>query len=241
MSLQHNFSAIPGSYKVNTLPSRPAKHWQDFFNARCWYPACCCCCWQAQCTAGSQEPSCCQLLPNAVLLRQHVLLWLQGARQESCCCRYLHLCQLHATFQSAHCPYLLPSAAYKEVKASAKEQKGSKFKLLEVCSGHNLVVTERLVSLDGPASATFFERAEEVEECNVSLGVDFERLCQGIWLCASELVFQRAAPVFDESAQSAMRAWRVLLCALRLASSGLFVDCGRSVHTARLSAPSHLP
>lgn len=85
-------------------------------------------------------------------------------------CRHLAVCQLQARFQSAHCMNLLLPAAYKEVKASAKDQKGSKLKLLEVCSGHNLVVTERLVSLDGPASATFFERAEEVEECNVSAG-----------------------------------------------------------------------
>ena len=80
------------------------------------------------------------------------------------------VCQLQASFQSTHCLYPFLPAAYKEVKASAKDQKGSKLKLLEVCSGHNLVVTERLVSLDGPASATFFERAEEVEECNVSAG-----------------------------------------------------------------------
>ena len=85
-------------------------------------------------------------------------------------CRHLAGCQLMASFESAHCLYLLLPAAYKEVKASAKDQKGSKLKLLEVCTGHNLVVTERLVSLDGPASATFFERAEEVEECNVSAG-----------------------------------------------------------------------
>lgn len=38
---------------------------------------------------------------------------------------------------------------------------------LEVCEDHRLAVADGLVCLEGPGSAVFFERAEEVEECKV--------------------------------------------------------------------------
>lgn len=43
---------------------------------------------------------------------------------------------------------------------------------LDVCGGHRLACADGLVCLEGPGSAAFFERAEEVEDCKVCSAQD---------------------------------------------------------------------
>lgn len=41
-----------------------------------------------------------------------------------------------------------------------------------MCGGHRLACADGLVCLEGPGSAAFFERAEEVEDCKVCSAQD---------------------------------------------------------------------
>ena len=50
-----------------------------------------------------------------------------------------------------------------------RELKGKEGPQLEVCDAHSLTFTDGVVVLTGNGDNCFFERAEEVEECKVSL------------------------------------------------------------------------
>ena len=63
------------------------------------------------------------------------------------------------------CPVL---AAYKELRPAVRDKEQAAVRSLDVCAGHSLLVADGLVTVDGKAALDFFERAEEVEECNVS-------------------------------------------------------------------------
>ena len=60
--------------------------------------------------------------------------------------------------------------AYRELKASKAGVPGTE---LEVCEEHSLGMSEGIVSLHGVGTYSFFERAEEVEDCKVA----FSKLC----------------------------------------------------------------
>ena len=58
-------------------------------------------------------------------------------------------------------------AAYKELRPAVRDKEQAATHTLDVCAGHSLTVADGLVTVDGKAALDFFERAEEVEECNV--------------------------------------------------------------------------